>query len=601
MDYSWKLKCEADQNVCEDYKRYMNQIEGTDKQCSSQKDMCDELNSITINKQKQYLTEILGKNYCEESIIGGEGEFKNMPSDYVYILKQQEFYYCFTFNELEGIIRSNRRPKNPFTRVNFTENEIRDIRNWLNNREGIFVEIDEQVELTPEQQASNDLDSLFELRHVNYPPNYLEFKDKYRTREEIIKMALQLNNIRTEGGGFLFNIPVETILSILNPELNPHVQFINVFNPTRVNDYEKAQILSYFLHKSNEMKEYISDEDRFKNVYYDMYRRFSRKRGHEEIIRWLYDLMGDDFKLIEASKKGDLEDVNRLIDAGADVDAEDGEALISAVHNGHLEIVKRLIEAGADVNINGKALIEASNQKYLDIAIVLIEAGINVNAEEGEALNMAVGNNDLNMVNRLIEAGADVNLGEALIIASRMGLLDIVNRLLEAGASVNNREGEALIMAIKRSQVNIVKRLIEAGADVNLRNGKALNSNIIQRYKLKRKQASQKSIKKTLDILDILIQAGANVNLGNPLIMVSEDGDTVIMKKLIEAGADVNANNGESLILAVWSGNLDSVKLLLISGADVNAQNGQALIDAKETKNKRIIKELIKAGATEML
>ena len=57
--------------------------------------------------------------------------------------------------------------------------------------------------------------------------------------------------------------------------------------------------------------------------------------------------------LIEAAKKGDLEQVRDLLDEGADVNAKNGDgltALMAAAETGNLDVVKFLIEKGADVN-----------------------------------------------------------------------------------------------------------------------------------------------------------------------------------------------------------------------------------------------------------
>jgi ankyrin repeat protein len=55
-------------------------------------------------------------------------------------------------------------------------------------------------------------------------------------------------------------------------------------------------------------------------------------------------------KLIRAAREGDTEDVVRLIEAGADVEARDNDgitAFIAASSNGHLETVDALKAAGA--------------------------------------------------------------------------------------------------------------------------------------------------------------------------------------------------------------------------------------------------------------
>ena len=62
-------------------------------------------------------------------------------------------------------------------------------------------------------------------------------------------------------------------------------------------------------------------------------------------------------QLFKAVKSNEIEEVKKLIDAGADVNVVnvDGEtALYWASYKGRSEIVKMLIEAGADVNVVNK-------------------------------------------------------------------------------------------------------------------------------------------------------------------------------------------------------------------------------------------------------
>ena len=58
-------------------------------------------------------------------------------------------------------------------------------------------------------------------------------------------------------------------------------------------------------------------------------------------------------KLIKASKEGRLEEVARLLNSGADVNAKDKDgdtALMGASFWGHLDVVKLLLENGADIS-----------------------------------------------------------------------------------------------------------------------------------------------------------------------------------------------------------------------------------------------------------
>jgi ankyrin repeat protein len=56
-------------------------------------------------------------------------------------------------------------------------------------------------------------------------------------------------------------------------------------------------------------------------------------------------------ELIDAVTKNDLDEVRRLLNNGADLNAGEGmTALMYAAQGGHFEVAKLLVENGADVN-----------------------------------------------------------------------------------------------------------------------------------------------------------------------------------------------------------------------------------------------------------
>ncbi len=78
----------------------------------------------------------------------------------------------------------------------------------------------------------------------------------------------------------------------------------------------------------------------------------------------------------------DVDEVKRLIEAGADVNAQgknEFTALMDASFVGHPEIVQLLIEGGADVNAQNKdgetALMVASYNGHTELEQLLREAG----------------------------------------------------------------------------------------------------------------------------------------------------------------------------------------------------------------------------------
>ena len=72
-----------------------------------------------------------------------------------------------------------------------------------------------------------------------------------------------------------------------------------------------------------------------------------------------------DRALFEAVENGDLDEVNEVIAAGANVNAAiegDGSALIAAARTGNLRLIRRLIEAGADANLRSRAMAAHSSR-----------------------------------------------------------------------------------------------------------------------------------------------------------------------------------------------------------------------------------------------
>jgi ankyrin repeat protein len=86
--------------------------------------------------------------------------------------------------------------------------------------------------------------------------------------------------------------------------------------------------------------------------------------------------------LIVAAGNGHLNVISYLLAQGADVNAQDGEALISAAMDGHLSVVKYLVSQGADVNAQrGRALIIAAREGRLSVVRYLLSLAPRSRAE----------------------------------------------------------------------------------------------------------------------------------------------------------------------------------------------------------------------------
>ena len=123
-------------------------------------------------------------------------------------------------------------------------------------------------------------------------------------------------------------------------------------------------------------------------------------------------------------------------------------------------------------------LVEAVKSGNREAALALVAKRVDVNAAEPDgttALHWAVQRNDLDLVTRLIRAGAKVNvkndfgstpMSEAAIVASA----PLLEALLEAGADVEspNADGQTALMGgAHTSQVDAARLLIQRGANVN--------------------------------------------------------------------------------------------------------------------------------------
>lgn len=156
--------------------------------------------------------------------------------------------------------------------------------------------------------------------------------------------------------------------------------------------------------------------------------------------------------LVHAAEAGDVQDVQRLLDAGVAIDTVvegDGTALIGAARGGQMHMVQYLLDRGADPNVkapgDGSPLIQAARHGHGDIAKLLIARRADVNLMvmgDENALMQAAWNGHIGIVRLLIEQGADVNaravedgrIRTALSLARRGGHDDVVQILLGAGA-----------------------------------------------------------------------------------------------------------------------------------------------------------------------
>jgi len=137
-----------------------------------------------------------------------------------------------------------------------------------------------------------------------------------------------------------------------------------------------------------------------------------------------------------------------------------------------------------------------------------------------------------------------------------------MSSLIVAGANVNAREVEGetpLMYAAAAGRTKMVLFLLESGADID-----AISDN--GETALVRAGGYTETVR-------ALLEKGANVELGAPLISASYSGQLDTLKVLLEKGANPNAEllYGDTALtaVAIQSASIEVAKVLVAAGADV--------------------------------
>lgn len=291
--------------------------------------------------------------------------------------------------------------------------------------------------------------------------------------------------------------------------------------------------------------------------------------------------------LVIAASKNDRAAVRALLDAKPRPDvnqrALDGTtALHWAVYHDDVELIDRLLAAGADPN--------AKNDYG---STPMSEAAVRGNVD---------------VMRKLLKRGADVESPNAdgqtaLMIVARTNNVDAARLLVRHGADVNAREkwrGQtALMWAAAEARPDMVRYLISCGADVNARS----NVNEWERQVTAEPR----------------VQARPSGGF-TPLLYAARKGCTECARALIEGGADKDLTDPDGvspLLLATLNFNFDVAAFLVEVGADVDKWDHwgrsalYAAVDANtlptggradrpsldETSSLELIERLLQAGA----
>ncbi|KAI9783726.1 MAG: hypothetical protein M1816_001207 [Peltula sp. TS41687] len=295
--------------------------------------------------------------------------------------------------------------------------------------------------------------------------------------------------------------------------------------------------------------------------------------------------------------------VQYLLDQGAKIDVQDqdfGTPLYAAAEHGCIPVVRQLLNHGANVNLTGglhrRPINAAAYYGRIEVVQLLLQKGAEVDPEEdyryGSALGAAARKGHDAVVRLLLQSGWNVNrksgvYNGALVAAATYGHVQVVQALLERDPDVTSRE-QALEKASKNGRTDVVKILLE------------------QSHYLRHRQAFLHAASYGHDdILRLLQRLGTDQDMLSMALYDASDHEheSTVRTLLTEFGADPNAEGeeyGTALTAAAYDGTNGIVQILLDNGADVNKQGGvygNALQAAAYCGRVEVVQKLLDHGA----
>lgn len=228
------------------------------------------------------------------------------------------------------------------------------------------------------------------------------------------------------------------------------------------------------------------------------------------------------------------------------------------------EITEYLVNRGVDVTVNYHKTFRAScKYGHLDTVEYLLNyfkknsIDFDINILNGYSLKIAIRLGYLEMVECLLNHGADINIdnGAPLSAAARTGNLQMVKLLVSRGADIHANREKALRCAARWSYLHIIRYLIEQGADFGY-------PMIIEKIFLR------------LNVNHFLSDTDLTLNF---------------LEFLLEKRANIHALDYFLFRRASQYGNLKLVKFFLDKGANVHSQNDYALRWARQNHHKHVV------------
>ena len=329
-----------------------------------------------------------------------------------------------------------------------------------------------------------------------------------------------------------------------------------------------------------------------------------------------------DARLIEAAWAGDVRRARRLIQQGADVNAQDEtqqSAFLIATSEGPVELLDLTLRHGADVDAHdsydGTGLIRAAERGLADVVGRLVQTDMSldhVNNLGWTALHEAVvlgdgGPTAQETVRVLLAAGVDASIpsGRSGLTAGEhardLGHDDLARLLARADRPVPDPDG-ALRAAVARDDADAAALALRAGARLESRDTRRRTPLLLA------------VTDDRLDVARLLVWLGADPDAvddqqDTPWLVTGVTGSVAMARLLASVGPDLTLRNrfgGISVIPAAERGHVDYVRWVVRNtDTDVDHVNDlgwtallEAVVLGRGTEPwQRIVRILLDAGA----
>lgn len=333
---------------------------------------------------------------------------------------------------------------------------------------------------------------------------------------------------------------------------------------------------------------------------------------------------------------GSLDDVQREVQQDPTFDNADGSLMtpwLMAVCIGDLDKASYLLDAGSRTDVVGmyeqSALTLAAERGDSAMCRWIVSLSVNIHQADHLAvtpLQAAVGADDIETVEFLLESGASILNGEEtdVIVAAKSSV--VARRLILAGSDIDTIDpcgNWALADAARENEIQWVRELLALGADVdNTSTGAtALHSAVGSDHRAVAKILLDAGanvdaqdvdgwtplmFSRTLETLNLLLDWNASPDtlsgIGEEAV-ISQMTDPEMIDRLLEVQQDpqlVSCGLGNLLRNAAAEGNREQVNFLLSRGADTNSATSWGmtpLMAAAQHHQTLIVEHLIAHGA----